>query len=564
MFNNEIKFIIDYSTNKVKSLESKATLAELIKSGLHPAIIKYISAQISLMIENDRQKLLKESSFDYNTKSINNYFSLITKEIKKNYKIDLNTVNKAINIAVNLHFNHLLRPKFTITKLLFNKDNVKNTNEIKLLLSHFYYYDYFINLIIKYLDKKHPDYLTTQEFTELYDKIDRLLLETYPSYVLESNINGTCDFFNIGDVNKNKMHLSAFELFLGEKNLTEYIIFLKENFGDDLKLKIDKNELLNFIKENPIDFVKEKIKQKLESKEIEEIIPDNLQIKKDEVKKDEEIKEETKEELTDREENVVAKNEEEIKEEVKVEEEPTTEVQDNSSEELINSKEEDNKINVEEELIEDNKQQDEIVEDEEEDIIENEEENKADDVNLINEDELDKDEILEMLNDELHNDTIGNVEEEIILEKKEEVIFEESEENDANLEDVKLETSETEQKELDESIKFEEIKIEFNDADIKDEKIDEEEVNDDTEEEIIESAIDFENLMNEKDITKIIKNIFNDDYEEFADHIEKMGQLKNIDEVIIYINTYCNNIGISENKKEIVLLKKLITHHYKR
>ena len=96
MFEREIQFIYDFSHNKVKNLGSFITFSELKSTDLHPAILQYISAEIDFYIFEDRQKLLKDSLFDYSGDTINTYFLHISEEIKKVKKFSQSYIEKLI------------------------------------------------------------------------------------------------------------------------------------------------------------------------------------------------------------------------------------------------------------------------------------------------------------------------------------------------------------------------------------------------------------------------------------------------------------------------------------
>ena len=63
MFEKESKFIIDYNLNKIRHLGGNITFEKLAGSGVHPAIIKFISAELDKLIYEDRNKLLQQSVF---------------------------------------------------------------------------------------------------------------------------------------------------------------------------------------------------------------------------------------------------------------------------------------------------------------------------------------------------------------------------------------------------------------------------------------------------------------------------------------------------------------------
>jgi hypothetical protein len=58
----------------VNKLGPYFTYEQLITSELNPAIMHYISAEIDFLIFEDRQKLLRNSVFDYSGEKINQLF----------------------------------------------------------------------------------------------------------------------------------------------------------------------------------------------------------------------------------------------------------------------------------------------------------------------------------------------------------------------------------------------------------------------------------------------------------------------------------------------------------
>jgi hypothetical protein len=100
MFEKEIKFISDFCLNKVKGLGSFFTYEKLAEIDLHPAILRYISAELDYMIYADRKKLLQHSYFDYSGKEIFQRFHEISGEIKKTKKISIDDVKKLVIITI--------------------------------------------------------------------------------------------------------------------------------------------------------------------------------------------------------------------------------------------------------------------------------------------------------------------------------------------------------------------------------------------------------------------------------------------------------------------------------
>ena len=116
MFEKEIKFISDFCLNKISKAGSFLTFEKLKGIEIHPAILKYISAEMDFQIYKDRQVLLQKSAFDYSGAEISKYFRMIALEIKKSKRISENEITDLISQAVTFNFNYLTKPNETLLR----------------------------------------------------------------------------------------------------------------------------------------------------------------------------------------------------------------------------------------------------------------------------------------------------------------------------------------------------------------------------------------------------------------------------------------------------------------
>ena len=243
MFEKEIKFIGDFCFNKVRNLGNVFTLDKIIATEIHPAIVQYISAELDYMIYSDRRKLLQQSYFDYTGKEISDHFKRISSEIKRNKKISLDDSKKLIFQAVSFNINYLVRPKWSLTKLIFNDQPVISVEEMKMMLNYLFYYDYFKYVLIGYITKRNLVQISSTEFDLILDKIDRELLNSNQEQLIEKSFTSIGDFFNIGGGDKNKISLTAVEIFFKEKNLVELLVKLRKAIPNEIKKQYDKQEI---------------------------------------------------------------------------------------------------------------------------------------------------------------------------------------------------------------------------------------------------------------------------------------------------------------------------------
>ncbi len=283
MFEKEIKFIVDYNLNKIKSLGLYISFEMLAGSGVHPAIIQYISAELDYLIEEDRKKLLKHSVFDYSGVETAKYFNLIAQEIKKNKKIAYEDLKRLVIQAVSFNVNFLVRPRWSLSKLVFNDADSRHTDEIKLALDYVYYNDYLKKIFLSYLDKRKLGKLSLTEFESILTKIDNEVISADRQKMVDYSLFEIAEFFNpesrgeeTENINKKVLPLSGIELFLKEKNLKEYLLRLKKTFPDFSKIKLGIEDIQKTIYSNiPVDVNSSMVEE--ESKPDEKVQQEEMQ-----------------------------------------------------------------------------------------------------------------------------------------------------------------------------------------------------------------------------------------------------------------------------------------------
>jgi hypothetical protein len=243
MFEKEIKFIGDFCLNQVKNLGSTFTFEKILTTNIHPAIIRYVSAELDYMIYTDRRKLLQKSYFDYSGKEILEHFQKISGEIKRNKKISSDDLKKLIFQAVSFNANYLVRPRWSLTKLVFNEQPIISVEELQLMLNYLYYYEYFKKVLSAYLTKRNLVQISLTEFDLILNKIDRELFNSNQEQLIENSLASMGDFFNIGGVDKNLISSTAIEIFLKEKNMLELVFRLRKGIPEGVKKQYDKNEI---------------------------------------------------------------------------------------------------------------------------------------------------------------------------------------------------------------------------------------------------------------------------------------------------------------------------------
>lgn len=247
MFEKEITFITDLTVNKVRKLGAYFTYKDLASIDIHPAILKYIGAEVDYLIYEDRQNLLRNSIFDYSDKKILHYLDLIAHELKKDKRFTIDYISKLVLHAVSFNINVITKPKWTLLKFIFDDSDHKTTNEIIQILNYLYYYEHIVKVVKGYLQKKKIISVNKDEFKDLLTKIDQSVKENDREGIVLTGLTAMENFFSYGSSRSDLIHLSAVYDYLKDKELdVEKDKLLKYyNINDKSKKKI--SEIKNVI-----------------------------------------------------------------------------------------------------------------------------------------------------------------------------------------------------------------------------------------------------------------------------------------------------------------------------
>lgn len=557
MFEREIKFIYDFNLNKVNRLGPYFTFEQLSAIDIHPAILNYISAEIDFLIFEDRHALLKNSVFDYSGEKISNYFSLISEEVKKSKRFALEYVSKLILHGSSFTINYLMRPKWTLSKFVFDEGDHKTTLEIKQILNYIYYYQYLKKILISYINSKKIISMNSTEFGELLDRVDKLGIETYLPSILSNTTKSMADFFNIGEIQKNKIPFLAIEKFLEEKKLEKHLLKIHSLFGEDNSQKINVADLQKSLDSVMIEKYESAPEEVVVEEEIkEEITPvaepvfdtENEELLESETYTDNKRN-------MDEEDSIVKPTKLRIRIDKDNEIEPVEELNEPDQELLL----EDSTLpEVESELEEETFMEEDsevkpVLEDQPE--LEESEPDQLQHLNMEDEDEkiLDEETATEPINMRKEIDEPGMDEEEL-TDGEDRASF-----IDPLHPDVLYDQIIKEKEDYEESM----LKTILEKSDAKPEDLE-----DDAREDSIKvngkQKMDIAELLEHKDMTRIIEVIFDYDIEEFANTLDEISGCESLEDALVVLNQSLTNRNISRNSKEAEAFKSIISQYFSR
>lgn len=288
MFEKEIKFICDVCLNKISNTGSAITYEKLEAIKIHPAILKFISADVDYRIYKDRHTLLQKSSLDYSGKTLSKYFHSIANEFRKSRIIPQDEISDLIHKAVAFNFGFTAAPNETLINFIYIDNQRKTPEDISMLLEYTYYYDYLKQIIKELCEKKNPLSVNKQEFEMLLKNIDAELVNSNAPQLIEDALDTIADFFNLGSGVQMQIPPKAVELYLKEKNLDNYLTKLQAAISKSAKPKYDVDELKKIIYAVVKDIEKEKesLESELPESETHDTVSEDVLKISDNIKQD--------------------------------------------------------------------------------------------------------------------------------------------------------------------------------------------------------------------------------------------------------------------------------------
>jgi hypothetical protein len=578
MFEKEIKIITDFSLEKIKKLGAYFTIEQLNQLGLHPSISQYINAELDFLIFVDRKELMQKSAFDYSNPEVVKYFNLISKEIRNSKKLSFEDAKNLILQAVSFTANFLVRPKWSLTKFIFNEDQLKAVDEIKLSLNYLHYYDYLKNVLTIYIEKKQTPNFSLIDFEVALNKIDKELFSSHPQKLIDNALFSISEFFSMSGIDSNKISPNCVELFLKEKDQIDYLFRLRRALPVNAKKYYELNEIRNIIY-TPGDISKPTVlpsrteeEIKIESRNIPENKPNEVPpLIMPEEKPDEKIEDRIEPEIK-------------IEEEQKVAEQEMFDFRENKEQEAPEVMESEEKTEEEpEEIIFEKEDNSERLEVETDTIVENEN-SEPDELDSLLEDEIlsdisSGDDLLNAFDSQLkaleeESDSLLSRDEQLNEDNESQIPLKETQDENIDQiaddkEEPKIELETEEQ-----NIIEEEIEIEDTEEASRGDKESEEpvkSVDSSATDNILEKKDykqipqrerDLFSFLSNKEIEKVVTNVFNEDREDFANTMEKITECFTYDEATEILKSVFFSYRVNPYTRDAVTLTNAVSNYF--
>lgn len=240
MLKEQVFNILETNYSKIIFDNDIVSYKTILESDIHPSIKNYIKSELKILFSRDKALIKKKSVFNYSSVKTDFLFHQIFDELIKSTFISSEEVNNLLLQAISFNLSHLIKPNWSLKKLIFNDKKNISSNDFFYLIEYAYFYPYQKNIVIKYFKKFDKNLIESEKFEEILKKIDLLLFKEHRKEILLDFHTTALNYTNSSLTNclQSEVILS----FLLDKGLTEDYKKIKQYFDAKKKYELSKTE----------------------------------------------------------------------------------------------------------------------------------------------------------------------------------------------------------------------------------------------------------------------------------------------------------------------------------
>jgi hypothetical protein len=277
MYERETVLIIDTIIQRIpKSVSDSIAVKDILAADIPHSIKTFLRADVEAILIEELQRRRKTSRFNFDHHEIRSLQDQINSILVLNYTFDKKELLSRVDDAVHLMINFLIRPQWTLTNMIFEKEQTISTDALVTLLRYFGPYEYLREIITQYLMERKITSVTKEDFKSLLWKVDGGYVRRKSGDELAKVMSPMCDFFDFPNrTYANPILIKAIIKYFEDKGLVMALPRLEGEIahGKTELSRRELSELLEDIRRTHGSFQVEKVE--IEQKEIIERSTEN-------------------------------------------------------------------------------------------------------------------------------------------------------------------------------------------------------------------------------------------------------------------------------------------------
>ena len=253
IFEAEIESIIHAVRVKTIGEDDDVFLKKILSANIHPAIQAYFKAEVEKTLSQERGSEYRSKKFSYSLAEVKSLEEHIDLLLVQNYHFSLQEFESVLDESVHFQFNYLCRPQWTLLNFIVGDKRRVASSTIEKRLKYCIDYNYFSELIKRYIVDHGLVEMTYEEFKSLIEKIDHEVVGQHSSFELAQITRALFDFVESGkmvpqvEFEQQTLPINAAIVFFDDKHLTDIRIRLEYERDHNRVIQITSDRLADII-----------------------------------------------------------------------------------------------------------------------------------------------------------------------------------------------------------------------------------------------------------------------------------------------------------------------------
>ncbi len=236
MFEEEIAILIDTIARRTVGAAQSIALKELLAADIPHSIKAFFRADVEALLADELRRERKATRFFYDHPEVQNLQQQINSILVLHYTFERVDYLKRLDDTIHMMVNYLVRPQWTLANVLFEHDRTISAQGLVRLFRYFGPYEYYRDVISRYMDDKQVTSFTREEFASLVWKVDAGFVRRKTGDELGRVLLPLYEFMDFPfKTGTNALPIKAIIKFFEDKGMTQVLLRLEGERAQDAK-----------------------------------------------------------------------------------------------------------------------------------------------------------------------------------------------------------------------------------------------------------------------------------------------------------------------------------------
>lgn len=222
MLEKETERIVGVIGQRTIGNTTSVAMKDILAADIPQTVKSFFRADVEAMLYEEHRAAVKRSRFNLDHPDVRSAQSQLHSAMVLHFTFSRKEYLDRLNDAIHLLANYLVRPQWTLSGVVFEKDNSITLDTLRRLLLYFSPYDYIRDVLFRYSEDKNISTFSKDEFTAIIWKIDGAYLRRKSGLELANTLLPLFEFFDYPrNTGKNSMPVKALIRFFDDKGLTD-------------------------------------------------------------------------------------------------------------------------------------------------------------------------------------------------------------------------------------------------------------------------------------------------------------------------------------------------------